>query len=255
MHHIKLYCWRVQSLSVALRMRTPKPAHLRLRPATHVSRAGAGPQVLEQPGVLQQVREGGAALRVPHQGRLDEGSGPFGQLRCVGDLLCLDLVQRLLGCALQAAAGGGKEQKTHCQHACDRKESKEGVCACACCAHRQTCVRLAVQTGAQVQCRCSPHRLEGCPPQQQLVRQHTDGPHVHLAGVPLLWVDFVVLRVLLDRAVQDLRGQVVNGAQPVETHSKNSACLAAQRMRTCVDIACTCDSTPTHAEMPEPHTP
>lgn len=32
---------------------------------------------------------------------------------------------------------------------------------------------------------------------------------------PDVWVLLVVLRVLLHRAVQDLRGEVVDGAQPV----------------------------------------
>lgn len=41
--------------------------HLRLRAAAHVGWSCAGPQVLEQPGVLQQVCQRGALFWVTHK--------------------------------------------------------------------------------------------------------------------------------------------------------------------------------------------
>lgn len=73
-------------------------------------------------------------------------------------------------------------------------------------------------------CTMPPHthayRSKGWVAAQQLIRQHPHTPAVHLVAVACVRLVLVVHGMMLDRAVKDLRGQVVYGTQPTtdDTH-------------------------------------
>ena len=60
------------------------------------------------------------------------------------------------------------------------------------------------------------YRLKGCMSHQQLIRQHSHAPNIHFVGVPHPGICLVVLRVVLYRAVQDLRAEVIDRTQPMK---------------------------------------
>jgi hypothetical protein len=77
--------------------------------------------------------------------------------------------------------------------------------------HHQTPTRTAPLT----------HRGEGRLPHKQLVRQYPNRPAVHLVGVAGVGAVLVVLGVLLNGAVEDLGGEVVDSAQAAEPQGRS----------------------------------
>ncbi len=158
----------------------------------------------------QQLRHGGAARRVAHQRARHEVARAGRQAGRVRHLLRLDLEQRLgrrllrgRRCTARGEGGRAAGPAGRAPEECWREGAQAAVPGSA-----------PAAAGGCSSPAGAAHRLEGRPAGEQLVGQHADAPAVDLVGVVLLGVGLELVGVRLDRAVQDLRAQVVDGAQP-----------------------------------------